>query len=96
MVQNNFFFIYTAYILHLFNKAFISILRMSFCASQPPRNHICQSRQVLKTTANRLRTILQGWMACFVNAPWMDHQHMFDQAQEGGLLYPPPNLKVLY
>ena len=33
-------------------------------------------------------SILQGWMACFVNAGWMNHQKMYDHAQEGGLLYP--------
>ena len=61
---------------------------MSFCASQPPQHYLCQSVRVLKATAGRLRTILQGWMACFVNAGWMNHQHLYNQAQEGGLLYP--------
>ena len=69
---------------------------MSFCAHQPPRNHICQSLPVLKNTAKRLRTILQGWMSCFVNAPWMDHQHMYDHAQVGGLLYPIGHIDIDY
>ena len=61
---------------------------MSFCATAPASRQNCVSERVLKITAKRLRSILQGWMACFVNAGWMNHQKMYDHAQEGGLLYP--------
>lgn len=69
---------------------------MSFCASTPANHQNCVSTQVLKLTARRLRTILQGWMACYVNAGWMSHEKMYDHAQEGGLLYPIGLLGVDY
>ena len=61
---------------------------MSFCAHGPLSSHNCVSQNILRLTAERLRSIIQSWIVCFLGTAWMSTEAMYDSAQEGRLLYP--------
>ena len=69
---------------------------MSFCAHAPRSSHNCVSLNVLRVTAQRLRTVLQGWIACFLGTAWMSTTKMYESAQSGCLLYPLALIEVHY
>ena len=69
---------------------------MSFCAHGPRSSTNCVALNVLRTTANRLRTVIQGWIACFLGTAWMSCEAMFDCAQSGSLLYPLGLIEIHY
>ena len=69
---------------------------MSFCATAPRSSQNCITRNILRMTAQRLRSILQGWIACFLGTAWMANDPMYDSAQCGGLLYPLALIDINY
>ena len=69
---------------------------MSFCAHGPRSSNNCIAVNVLRATASRLRTVIQGWIACFLGTAWMSTEAMFDCAQSGSLLYPLGLIEVHY
>ena len=69
---------------------------MSFCAHGPRSSNNCVAVNVLRATATRLRTVIQGWIVCFLGTAWMSTQAMFDCAQSGSLLYPLALIEVHY
>ena len=69
---------------------------MSFCAHAPRSSHNCVTENLLRMTAQRLRTIIQGWIACFLGTAWMSTLRMHESAQQGCLFYPLGLIDIYY
>ena len=69
---------------------------MSFCAHAPTSSHNCVEENLLRMTAQRLRNVIQGWIACFLGAAWMSTVQMHESAQNGCLFYPLALIDIYY
>ena len=67
---------------------------MSFCMNNNRSSDNAVSVSYLKQTAERLRSILQCWIANILGHGWFYTNIIYDSAQCGGLLYPFGQIRV--